>query len=287
MIKAIETEYRDFRFRSRLEARWAVFFDAVGISWEYEPEGYDADGVWYLPDFRVKFDDEQFFVEVKGEMQKEDRSKIESFVSAGVFPVLILGNIPTSLEEIDKDYKSVGCFELLYPEKAKCGFRGDECFFEWCPETKAALKKARGARFEHSEKPDFNQIYRCKGIKEIKHFDGIPYMEPFGSDWSSFSDRLLAMLEDGGTSIEEMNDALKCVFDEETIDKIIQKGLSTRQLDRTRARRTKRAYKKRTAADTSAQITYGGVANSLEELQAMVKEAVILYPNCKIVLEAV
>lgn len=40
-------------FRSRLEARWAVFFDSLKIEWEYEPEGYDLDGVWYLPDFRL------------------------------------------------------------------------------------------------------------------------------------------------------------------------------------------------------------------------------------------
>ena len=29
MIKAIETVYNGYRFRSRLEARWAVFFDAL------------------------------------------------------------------------------------------------------------------------------------------------------------------------------------------------------------------------------------------------------------------
>lgn len=39
MIQAIETRYAGCRFRSRLEARWAVFFDTLGIKWEYEPEG--------------------------------------------------------------------------------------------------------------------------------------------------------------------------------------------------------------------------------------------------------
>ena len=48
---AIETEYNGYRFRSRLEARWAVFFDALGIRYEYEPEGFEFDGVRYLPDF--------------------------------------------------------------------------------------------------------------------------------------------------------------------------------------------------------------------------------------------
>lgn len=43
MIKAIETKYKGYRFRSRLEARWAVFFDALGVRWEYEIEGFEKD----------------------------------------------------------------------------------------------------------------------------------------------------------------------------------------------------------------------------------------------------
>jgi hypothetical protein len=43
--KPIETLYRGYRFRSRLEARWAIFFDRARIPWRYEPEGYDLSGV--------------------------------------------------------------------------------------------------------------------------------------------------------------------------------------------------------------------------------------------------
>ena len=50
--KAIETVYKGYRFRCRLEARWAVFFDAIGLPFEYEPEGFTLDdGTKYLPDF--------------------------------------------------------------------------------------------------------------------------------------------------------------------------------------------------------------------------------------------
>lgn len=57
-IKAIQTSYAGYKFRSRLEARWAVFFDALGIKWEYEPEGFDlGGGVYYLPDFKVTSND--------------------------------------------------------------------------------------------------------------------------------------------------------------------------------------------------------------------------------------
>ncbi len=38
---ALETMYRGVVFRSRLEARWAVFFDWMYIRWEYEKEGVD------------------------------------------------------------------------------------------------------------------------------------------------------------------------------------------------------------------------------------------------------
>lgn len=62
-IKAIETEYNGYRFRSRLEARWAVFFDEAKIRYEYEPEGYDLDGVYYLPDFYLP--EFELFVEIK------------------------------------------------------------------------------------------------------------------------------------------------------------------------------------------------------------------------------
>lgn len=50
-IKPIETIYNGYRFRSRLEARWAVFFDAAGIKYQYEPEGFEIKGIRYLPDF--------------------------------------------------------------------------------------------------------------------------------------------------------------------------------------------------------------------------------------------
>ena len=54
-IKPIETVYNGYRFRSRLEARWAVFFDALKVNYEYEPEGFELpSGNYYLPDFRIK-----------------------------------------------------------------------------------------------------------------------------------------------------------------------------------------------------------------------------------------
>lgn len=63
-MKAIETIYNGYRFRSRLEARWAVFFDEMGIKYEYEPQGYKlSNGKCYLPDFYLP--ESKCFVEIK------------------------------------------------------------------------------------------------------------------------------------------------------------------------------------------------------------------------------
>jgi hypothetical protein len=43
------TTYRGTEFRSRLEARWAAFFDLLAWRWEYEP--FDMYG--WVPDFTV------------------------------------------------------------------------------------------------------------------------------------------------------------------------------------------------------------------------------------------
>lgn len=56
MLRSIETTYKGYRFRSRLEARWAVYFDYLDLEWEYEKEGFDLEDPWhmsmsYLPDF--------------------------------------------------------------------------------------------------------------------------------------------------------------------------------------------------------------------------------------------
>jgi hypothetical protein len=65
MNGAIETVYRGYRFRSRMEARWAVFFDVAGIEWQYETQGYEVDDHRYLPDFWLP--ESKDWVEVKGD----------------------------------------------------------------------------------------------------------------------------------------------------------------------------------------------------------------------------
>lgn len=125
-IKPIETVYNGYRFRSRLEARWAVFFDAIGIRYVYEPEGFvGAYGMYYLPDFYLP--DFDVYVEVKGsdEQLKNDSHKLESAIDFLSTPIstaglIILGPIP---------YKE-GCipyFDLLFWHKGVCSTK---CLFD-------------------------------------------------------------------------------------------------------------------------------------------------------------
>ena len=75
VVKAIETTYRGIKFRSRTEARWAVFLDNLGLAFDYEPEGYELDAGWYLPDFYVP--DLCMWIEVKP--NETDQSEVERF----------------------------------------------------------------------------------------------------------------------------------------------------------------------------------------------------------------
>lgn len=77
-IAAIPTVYRGRQYRSRLEARWAAFFDRLGWTHEYEP--FDL-GAW-SPDFAITqpFD---ALVEVKP-ITELDRVTAEKIRSARV-----------------------------------------------------------------------------------------------------------------------------------------------------------------------------------------------------------
>ena len=61
-IKAKPTLYNGVEFRSRLEARWAVFFDSLRIRWEYEETYFETEYGYYKPDFWL---DTGWIIEIK------------------------------------------------------------------------------------------------------------------------------------------------------------------------------------------------------------------------------
>lgn len=64
-MNAIETTYKGYKFRSRLEAKWASVFDQLGWQWEYEP--IDLNG--YIPDFIIN---QEVLIEIKPVMSYGD-----------------------------------------------------------------------------------------------------------------------------------------------------------------------------------------------------------------------
>ena len=175
IAKPIETIYNGYRFRSRLEARWAVFFDACGIKYLYEPEGFELDdGTHYLPDFYLPDVGWRahggLWVEVKGIMTEEDGQKIEQFSKLGeAHSILVVGEVPVSCdrvncetspfadgywscETIDGDCYPVEFYHFDDGEICICGWDNvnDTSGFYWFDDK---YLKARQARFEHGEKP--------------------------------------------------------------------------------------------------------------------------------------
>lgn len=152
-IKAIETRYKGYRFRSRLEARWAVFFDALGIEWKYEPEGFElSDGTRYLPDFWLSYQSSVhvgsgYWIEVKGAWPShEELKKARSLaVESGHICIILAGEIGDH-SSITWETNGAPSFPL-HPCVA-----GAE-FTRWAgiEEIAQAFLAARGARFEHGE----------------------------------------------------------------------------------------------------------------------------------------
>lgn len=72
--------YNGIRFRSRLEAQWACYFDALRIPFDYESHTFDLDGgLIYTPDFYLPTFD--VFLEVKPndpEVRTTERAKADA-----------------------------------------------------------------------------------------------------------------------------------------------------------------------------------------------------------------
>lgn len=89
-LKPIPTLYAGIEFRSRLEARWAMYFDLLGVEWIYEIEGFILKSGCYLPDFYLpKF---KVFCEVKPYEYKIEERWTE-FTSTGMKLILLYGKV--------------------------------------------------------------------------------------------------------------------------------------------------------------------------------------------------
>lgn len=205
-IKPIPTHYKGYEFRSRLEARWAVFFEYLRCRWSYETEGFILpSGRYYLPDFKVmchglrgEFHKNPFilWIEVKGtgNMTPDDAWKIKEFAGNNFAnPILVLNEIPdpdTYPYNVHLNANALcGIFPFNYELidgdwfGAYPAATSDGSFYLWGDEgnyinqrdidrVRKALIAARSARFEHGETPQINNTTYVNGIKYV---NGIPF----------------------------------------------------------------------------------------------------------------
>lgn len=175
-IKAIETKYKGYRFRSRLEARWAVFFDSVGVKWEYEKEGYKLRKRQYLPDFYLP--ELQLWVEIKGTNEDARIAKDEIWEVGAITgkPIAICVGMPHEIDMtifIADTTSSAGGVGWRNDFRFAIGLNGKLCLFtdddrswfdlNWAPYPTIkhvvnsfplmAFDNAKATRFEHGECP--------------------------------------------------------------------------------------------------------------------------------------
>lgn len=167
-MPAIETKYNGYRFRSRLEAKWAVFLDAMGIDYDYEREGYTLNGLWYLPDFWLPLPKQHaecegagYWLEIrprpltpKEELQIERLVRHTGHHAFAICGRVGLGEYLVSKWALQRETKEVNClykdtddyylhfsmWNRLQPSSVDVPFED-------------ALNTARAARFEHGETP--------------------------------------------------------------------------------------------------------------------------------------
>lgn len=98
-VKAIPTVYAGVRFRSRLEARWAAFFDLCDWDWRYEPTILSK----WCPDFELVVSGAPIYCEIKPVciFARPDHLRRDFAKALRPFPTLLLGRFPESANRHD------------------------------------------------------------------------------------------------------------------------------------------------------------------------------------------
>jgi len=171
IYKAIETIYKGYRFRSRNEARWSIFFNSLSIKFEYEPEGFILPSGRYLPDFWLP--QVKMYAEVKSvNFSKHELALASELYQATGYEVLLLVGTPDGIlypaftnkgniiyydiQEGHRYWETENRFyseDFLIPK-----YTGDETKIPSIFETQksrepnvSAIEAARSARFEFGE----------------------------------------------------------------------------------------------------------------------------------------
>ncbi len=126
-VKALPTTYAGVEFRSRIEARWALFFDKLGVAWTYEREGYELPSGNYLPDFWLPDVNDGCWFEVKGAepTDRECRLRHELEEATDRWTFIAHGDMPRELSAYGQ-YGTDNYDERLFD--ITCG----DSHYAWC-----------------------------------------------------------------------------------------------------------------------------------------------------------
>ena len=164
MIQPIPTKYKGITFRSRIEARTAIFLDALRVQWQYEKEGYFFNIAENIENDRLKKEDKEFyakrhksglipylpdfyipnqarfkecFIEVKGKNPtNEEHDKARLLCHDTKLPIFFLWDFPfiedNNSVETHLDgyyYNEKGVFNIRNAESLAWGY--NDCFCEY------------------------------------------------------------------------------------------------------------------------------------------------------------
>lgn len=160
IMESKNTEYNGYFFRSRMEARWAVFFDTLNIKYHYEYMDFIlSNKVRYLPDFYLP--ELNAYAEVKHEFTKESIEKCKDLCNITKLDVFLLEGVPDFryyeyFRFFDKDFfGAAGAYKdtfFFYPEEnriwvtAECESFEKEWYQSW--KFSIGVIESRRKRFE-------------------------------------------------------------------------------------------------------------------------------------------
>lgn len=134
MSIVIQTTYNGQRFRSRLEARWAMFFTLIGAKYYYEFEAFNLPHGPYLPDFWLPDVRGGLWVEIKPVSPSEHESALANDLCEATKKDVAIA-FGTPLDALNGDrgdashifWYSESCEDKRYSEND-----GERCFWDNC-----------------------------------------------------------------------------------------------------------------------------------------------------------
>jgi hypothetical protein len=191
-IHLVEIIYKGNKFRSKLDAKWAVFFDECGFKWEYNAKGFGFGWEEYEPCFRLSNvdgrcgykDDGILYVAVINSKEKPPKSDKVPRVG---YPIYIVGGIPYAddiyaffnviaevhynsdlfgFDTTDGDGYPAGLFCNKFGNPELLGPDHDHDNVDW-EITRQAYQKARSIRFNSCNESDGNATIPYSEYREL------------------------------------------------------------------------------------------------------------------------